>query len=68
MSLNPTAEQILSRVEERGRSALDSAISLCAFATAYVEGSDAQTRASLAWHMRHYADTLDGSEGGSVSH
>jgi len=63
-----TAEQILERVEQRGRSALDSAVSLCAFALAYVEGCDAETRASLAWYMRRYADALDGIEGGGVSH
>jgi hypothetical protein len=65
---NPTAEQILERVAERGRSTLDTAISLAAFAVAFVEECDAETRASLAWYLRRYADALDGSESGGVSH
>jgi hypothetical protein len=68
MSPNPTAEQIRARVEERGRDPLDSAISLAAFAMAFVQECDQETRAQLAWYLRRYADTLDGSEGGSVSH
>jgi hypothetical protein len=63
-----TAEQILNRVEERGRSALDTAISLAAFAVACVEECNAETRAQLAWYLKTYARSLDGSESGGVSH
>jgi hypothetical protein len=65
---DPTAEQILARVEQRGRNSLDTAISLVAFAMAYVEEYDAETRAQLAWHMKNYARMLDGNESGDVPH
>jgi hypothetical protein len=63
-----TAEQILERVAERDENALNTAISLAAFAIALVEDGDEEMRASLAWYLRHYADALDSADSGGATH
>jgi hypothetical protein len=69
MSPSPlTAEQIFERVAERGDDEFYTAIALAAFAVAVVEGCDAQTRATVAWHLRRYAASLDGATSDDVTH
>jgi hypothetical protein len=64
-----TAEQILNRVAERGDDALNTAVALIAFAVALIESSDEkEDRISLSWHLRNYADFLDGVENGGTPH